>query len=145
MTIPFLWKLHGRMIVVFIQQLSITSTENQPLNYRPSDEEQEKAVKTSVRTVKKFIQALISHSSGGWGCKGGGEGVFSEPGPYSSTHLQSCSRRLNPCYKRWGKPSKETSIKLYKNGRPLRGYLISIHPFCSLLQIPIPINTKTVV
>ena len=60
------------MIVVFIQQLSITSTENQPLNYRPSDEEQEKAVKTSVRTVKKFIQALISHSSGGWGCKGGG-------------------------------------------------------------------------
>ena len=87
------------MIVVFIQQLSITSTENQPLNYRPSDEEQEKAVKTSVRTVKKFIQALISHSSGGWGCKRGGE-CFSEPGPYPSTHLQSCSRRLNPCYKR---------------------------------------------
>ena len=69
------------MIVVFIQQLSITSTENQPLNYRPSDEEQEKAVKTSVRTVKKFIQALISHSSGGWGCKGGGESVFPNPVP----------------------------------------------------------------
>ena len=70
------------MIVVFIQQLSITSTENQPLNYRPSDEEQEKAVKTSVRTVKKFIQALIPHSSGGWGCKGGGgEGVFPNPVP----------------------------------------------------------------
>ena len=64
------------MIVVFIQQLSITSTENQPLNYRPSDEEQEKAVKTSVRTVKKFIQALISYSSGGRGCKGGGGRVF---------------------------------------------------------------------
>ena len=64
------------MIVVFIQQLSITSTENQPLNYRPSDEEQEKAVKTSVRTVKKFIQALIPHSSGGWGCKGGGRVFF---------------------------------------------------------------------
>ena len=64
------------MIVVFIQQLSITSTENQPLNYRPSDEEQEKAVKTSVRTVKKFIQALISYSSGGRGCKGEGRVFF---------------------------------------------------------------------
>ena len=81
------------MIVVFIRQLSITSTENQPLNYRPSDEEQEKAVKTSVRKVKKFIQALISHSSGGWGCKG--EGVFPNPVPTPTpppppTSLQSC-------------------------------------------------------
>lgn len=67
------------MIVVFFQQLLITSTENQPLNYRPSEEEQKKAVKTSVRTVKKFIQALLSHSPEGWGYKG--EGVFPNPVP----------------------------------------------------------------
>ena len=88
------------MIVVFIQQLSITGTENQPLNYRPSDEEQEKAVKTSVRTVKKIYTGFNLPQLRGLGLQGGGGGCFSEPGPYPSTHLQSCSRRLNPCYKR---------------------------------------------
>lgn len=63
------------MIVVFIQQLSITSTENQPLNYRPSDEEQEKAVKTSVRTVKKIYTGVNLPQLRGLGLQGGG-GVF---------------------------------------------------------------------
>lgn len=76
------------MIVVFIRQLSITGTENQPLNYRPSDEEQEKAVKTSVRTVKKIYTGFNLPQLRGLGLQGGG--CFSERGPYPSTHLQSC-------------------------------------------------------
>ena len=64
------------MIVVFIQQLSITGTENQPLNYRPSDEEQEKAVKTSVRTVKKIYTGFNLPQLRGLGLQGGGGRVF---------------------------------------------------------------------
>lgn len=70
------------MIVVFIQQLSITGTEYQPLNYRPSEEEQEKAVKTSVRTVKKIYTGFNLPQLRGLGLQGGGgEGVFPNPVP----------------------------------------------------------------